>query len=164
MDWQIKPLARQCAVSGERFAIGDQVVCFLQRADDGQLLRADVAAANVDQFPRPNAVLGRWGREVKPDGEEEKEARAQALATTEELFLSLFEENGAAVADDRKLFQQVLALLLERKRVLRAQGRPSNGQQTYLHVRSKQEFTVSANNLEPEALGRIQEELQALVF
>jgi len=164
MDWQIKPLARECAVSGQPFAIGDQVVCFLHRDEEGQLQRADVAADRVDEFPRPGAVLGRWGREVKPRGEEEKEARAQALATSEELFLSLFEENSAELAADRELFKQVLALLLERKRILRAQGRPADGQQTYLHVRSKQTYIVSAQDPEPEALLRIEEELNALVF
>ncbi|WP_309381684.1 hypothetical protein [Cerasicoccus frondis] len=164
MDWQIKPLARECAVSGEAFEIGDEVVCFLYRDEEGQLQRADVAAAKVDDFPRPEAVLGRWGREVKPRGEEEKEARAHALATSEELFLSMFEADGAEVAEDRELFKQVLALLLERKRILRSKGRPENGVQTYLHVRSKQEYAVQSSDPDPMALVRIQEELNALVF
>ncbi len=164
MDWQIKPLARECAVSGEPFEIGDEVVCFLYSDEEDQLQRADVAAANVDAFPRPEAVLGRWGREVKPRGEEEREARAQALATSEELFLSLYKEEGADVAEDRELFKQVLALMLERKRILRAQGRPENGQQTYLHVRSKETFQVQSTDPDPAALIRIQEQLNMLVF
>lgn len=164
MDWQIKPLARECAVSGEVFNIGDDVVCFLYRDEEGQLQRADVAAAQVDNFPRPEAVLGRWGREVKPRGEEEREARAQALATTEDLFLSLFELDGEEAAEDRELFKQVLALMLERKRILRAQGRPRNGQQSYLHVSSKQTYAVSAADPDPAALLRIEEQLHLLVF
>ncbi|MEO0796972.1 MAG: hypothetical protein AAFX93_17580 [Verrucomicrobiota bacterium] len=164
MDWQIKPLARECAVSEQPFEIGDSVVCFLYRDDEGQLQRADIAESKVDEFPRPEAVLGRWGREVKPRGEEEKEARAHALATTEELFLSLFEENSAEVAEDRELFKQVLGLMLERKRILRSQGRPVNGMQPYLHVRSKQEYQVQSKDPDPESLIRIQEELNALVF
>jgi len=164
MDWQIKPLARECAVSGEPFEIGDEVICFLFRDDEGQLQRADVSEAKVDEFPRPEAVLGRWGREVKPRGEEEREARAHALATTEELFLSLFKEDSPEMADDRELFKQVLALMLERKRILRAQGRPENGVQTYLHVRSKETYQVSATDPDPAALVRIQEELNMLVF
>lgn len=164
MDWQIKPLARECAVSGEVFEIGDEVVCFLFRDEEGQLQRADVAEAKVDEFPRPEAVLGRWGREVKPRGEEEREARANALATTEELFLSLFKEDSPEMADDRELFKQVLALMLERKRILRSQGRPEKGVQTYLHVRSKETYQVQSSDPDPAALIRIQEELNLLVF
>lgn len=164
MDWQIKPLARECAVSGKPFEIGDEVVCFLFRDEEGQLQRADVAAPKVEEFPRPDAVLGRWGREVKPRSEEEREARANALATTEELFLSLFQQDSPELADDRELFKQVLALMLERKRILRSQGRPVDGVQTYLHVRSKEIYPVQATDPDPSALMRIQEELNMLVF
>ncbi|GHB98506.1 hypothetical protein [Cerasicoccus arenae] len=164
MDWQIKPLARECAVSGEPFEIGDEVICFLYRDEEGQLQRADVATSKVDDFPRPEAVLGRWGREVKPRGEDEREARAHALATTEELFLSLFESDSADVAEDRELFKQVLGLMLERKRILRSQGRPVDGQQSYLHVRSKVLYSVQSSDPDPASLVRIQEELNSLVF
>ncbi|MGF1453565.1 MAG: hypothetical protein ACFB21_16005, partial [Opitutales bacterium] len=90
-DWQIQPLSRTCAATGEALAEGERLTCFLYRDEQGQLQRADVRAEAAKDFQPQGTVLGRWGRTLKPRNEEDKEAKQQALASTEELFLSLWE-------------------------------------------------------------------------
>lgn len=141
------------------------------RNEEGQLERADVKADEESNFPQREAVLGRWGRVVKEKQDEEREARQQVLASSEELFLSLFpEETDAAVADsaepdpDVEALKQVLGLMLERKRILKPIAQLPGGYQVYRHTKSKVNYKVSTADLAPEQLLRIQESLNALVL
>lgn len=166
MDWQIKPLAHSSAVSGEPLVVGDRVECFVFLDEAGALTRADIRENETERFPRPESVLGRWQRVVKDRGEEQREAREQTLATAEDLFFSLFEmEDGEPeTVAEREALKQVLALMLERKRILRSQGRVTNGVQNYLHVRSKRTVDVPMHELEPEQILSLQDKLEGLVL
>ncbi len=166
MDWQIKPLAHTSALSGEPLAVGERVECFIFLTEENGLTRADIRASETERFPRPESVLGRWQRVVKDRGEEEREAREQSLATAEDIFFSLFEqEDGDAdTVSEREALKQVLALMLERKRILRSQGRVEDGMQAYLHVRSKREVSVPMHELEPQQLLGLEEKLSAIVI
>lgn len=175
-DWQFRPVARKCAVSGAEFEIGQHVICFLFQDENGELERADVLPDHADAFSPPGLLLGRWSREIRDNTDEEKEARRAMLVSTEELFLSLLDGEEAAplpvdedadsaeAAELRGRLLQVLALQLERKRILRPMGKPVDGRQPYLHVKSKRELAVPASDLEPENLLRVQEQLSALVI
>ena len=85
------------------------------------------------------------------------------MATTEELFLSLFEESGAEGEEDRAVLKQLLALMLERKRVIKRVGPSTQGVQRYRHPKQDREYDVPMDDLNPEKLVRIQEQLQLLV-
>jgi hypothetical protein len=162
MEWQVKPIARRCAVSNEPLKAGDRVVCVIYKPEGVPAERADVLAAHFEQF-RPNGIeLGRWTREVKEHSEEEREARLQLLATREEFFLSLYTD-GTDPSGDKAVLKQLLALLLERKRVLRALGKPVGNTQRYLHVRTRDEFDVPTDDFQPEQIARIQPALETLV-
>ncbi|MEM9227030.1 MAG: hypothetical protein AAGA45_03595, partial [Verrucomicrobiota bacterium] len=87
MEWQFNPPARHSSVSGTAFSEGELVTCVLFINNDGLLERADLQEAELAAFSAPGGLLGRWRREVKTPDEEAKEARAQLMATTEELFL-----------------------------------------------------------------------------
>lgn len=162
MDWQVKPIARRCAVSGESFKVGDRVVCVVYKPEGLPIERVDVLAGHFAQYTLPGMELGRWVREVKERAEEEREARLQLLATREEFFLSLYAE-AEDPSGDKAVLKQLLALLLERKRVLRALGKPSGGVQRYLHVRTRDEFEVPAGELLAEDVARVQSALEMLV-
>ena len=171
MDWQIRPLAKESTISSEPFEVGEQIMCFLYRNEEGELERADVKAHEESNFPKPESVLGRWGRIVKDRTDEEREARQQMLASSEELFLSLFQTEEAQEEQeenepdpDREAFKQVLGLMLERKRIIKSIERSKDGYQIYRHTKSKQEYKVSTADLVPEQLLRIQESLNALVL
>lgn len=170
MDWQIRPLARASSLTAQPFEIGENIICFLFRNAAGQLERADVKADEESTFPQPEAVLGRWGRVVKAQQDEEREARQQVLASSEELFLSLFPEeevdsHASSEQDpDVEALKQILGLILERKRILKTVAHLNDHYQLYRHAKSKLEYKVSTQDLEPEQLLRIQESLNTLVL
>lgn len=170
MDWHIRPLAKESTLTSQPFEIGESIICFLFRNAEGQLERADVKADEESSFPQPEAVLGRWGRVVKDKQDEEREARKQVLASSEELFLSLFpeyhssEESSSVPDPDVEALKQVLGLMLERKRILKSIARLENSYQLYRHVKSAVEYKVSTEDLKPEQLLRIQESLSTLVL
>ncbi|MGE9292651.1 hypothetical protein [Ruficoccus sp. ZRK36] len=163
MDWQFKPPARESTVSGEAFSEGEIVVCILHLDEERQLQRTDLREAEAEEFSAPGGVLGRWRREVKTPNEEAKEARRQLMATTEELFISLYEENDAEGEEDRAVLKQLLGLMLERKRILRRVGPMADGVQRYRHPKQDREYDVPMGDLDPEKLTRVQEQLQLLV-
>jgi len=170
-DWQLQPLTRRCAVSGEPFDAGQRVVCFFYQDEAGLLQRADVLPEQASAFQPQGLLLGRWERETTDGNDAEKEARKAMLVSAEELFFSLYEGENTPPADDaeeaaelRGLLLQVLALQLERKRILRSEGKPVEGSQPYLHVKSKRTFSLPVRELEPEKLFKVQEQLSALVI
>ncbi len=164
MDWQIKPVGRESTLSGSVFEIGETIVCFIFLNQEGDIERADVRAGEVDTFPRPESILGRWQREVKPKGEEEREARKQALASAEELFISLYEmdESPGTTGDERDALKQMLALMLERKRVLRSVEGERGPTREYLHIRTRSTYNVPFRDLQPDLLLRVRELLETL--
>lgn len=166
MDLQLRPLARVSAVSGAPFELGESVVCYLYRDADGQLTRDDMRLEEEAGYTPPNQVMARWTREVKSAGEEEREARRQVLETAEDLFVALCEEGEKEEqgSGDRDALKQILALMLERKRLLRPLSRRGSAQIRYLHVRSQKEYSVQSKDLTVEEAVRIQQDLQQFVL
>lgn len=160
MDWVIKSLARTSFISGKTFVPGEKVTSVIFRSPEG-LQRADLSEADAGTWQPPGEVLGRWTR--KAEDESDAARRKQALASAEEVFLALIQEPGGA-GEDKNLLLQLLALLLERKRILRPQGRPVDGRQRYLHSRLQQEFAVPYQELIPERLPALREQLHHLAF
>lgn len=162
MDWQVKPIAHTCAASGQELKIGDTVVCIVYKTAEGCIERRDVLKENATNFKTDGLLLGRWTREVKDRGEEEKAVRAQLLASREEFFLSLF-DNPEDPTGDKALLKHILAMLLERKRIIRATGPAQNGLIPYQHSESKQIFMVPALDLQPSHIQQISQSLELLV-
>jgi hypothetical protein len=162
MDWDIKSLARASFASGQTFAQGEQVTCLIFRGPEG-LQRADLTQAEAAEWRPPGALLGRWVRRMTDEGEDERARRRQSLASAEEVFLALVQE-GDAAGPDTELLLQVLALQLERKRILRPLGRPAQGVQRYLHPRLQQEFAVPRHDLTPERVAQLQAQLHRLAY
>lgn len=163
MDWQFKPPARESTLTGEAFEEGERVACVLYLDEAGQLQRADLHEREAESFSAPGGVLGRWRREVKAPDEEAREARKQLMATTEELFLSLFEQDGQEGQTERDVLKQLLGLMLERKRVIKRIGGTVEGVQKYRHPKQEREYDVPMGELNPQLLISVQEQLQLLV-
>lgn len=162
MEWQVKPIARICASSGKELSPGDTVVCVVHKPVGGQMERADVLKEHLEGFKPNGLVLGRWTREVKERGEEERAQRAQQLASREELFLSLYESEEDPTGE-KAILRHILAMLLERKRIVRAQGPAEKGQIPYLHVRTQHLYQVPAIDLRPEDIQRVAGTLDLLI-
>jgi hypothetical protein len=161
-DWPIKALARSSFLSGRSFAVGEQVACVIYRAPEG-LLRADLSEAEARDWQPPGEVLGRWVRAMDDAAEAEHLLRRQALASAEEMFLALAQETGGA-GPDKELLMQFLALMLERKRVLRPVGPATGGRQRYLHVKTQAEFAVAQQELDAARVALLQKQLQHLAY
>ena len=161
-EWQVKPLSRRCAVSGEPLHPGDRVACVVVKPVGREIERHDIAESHLADFRPEGLVLGRWIRTIKDKPDEDRETRARLLASREEFFLSLFDSPDDPEGD-KAVLKQLLALLLERRRVLRPVGAPASGIQRYKHVASGTEYPVPVDELSPLQVARVQHALEALV-
>ena len=162
MDWQVKPIARVCAASGKELRVGDLVTCVVFKPLGGNIERCDVLKEHAATFRPEGILLGRWSREVKERGEEEQAHRAQLLASREEFFLSLYEDD-ADPSGDKAVLKHVLAMLLERKRIIKPAGQADKGFQPYVHAATKQDYLVPVIDLQPAHLLKVGASLDLLV-
>ena len=93
---------------------------------------------------------------------QERAHRAQLLASREEFFLSLFEDPSDPTGE-KAILKHILALLLERRRLIKAAGPAANGLVPYLHVRTQQVLQVPAIDLQPSDIQRVQATLDLLI-
>ena len=165
MDWQIKSLAKVSGISGREIKPGYTVVCTVFIDDMGNLDRLDAHVDEFDDSKIRGKIIGRWEREVaaNPDADE-RAARRLALASSEDFFLSMFDDSSPVKADEADAVKQILALMLERKRILKPVGRPSRGIQKYIHTSSKREFDVPQKEMDAELVLKIQTQLGSIII
>ncbi len=188
MNYSFAPLSRSSSLNNRAFEPGDKVVTLLHLNETGEVARFDIHLEDLDDSAETpvGPELGRWVREIK-DPENDKEAAAARVQSSEALFLSLYGEQleEAAEADmpeplappvedgdlseeskeAKNTLKHLLALMLERKRVLRAIGRrQAEGNQMYLHVKRKKEYVVPVFPLTPETVASLQSTLDDLIF
>jgi hypothetical protein len=165
MEWQIKTIARKSSLSATPFNPGDRIVCLIfKEAEEGELGRADLLEAELDSFEIPGQVLGRWSRVVKDPDDESATAR-ETMASAEDFFFSLYENEQSDGDETADMLKHLLALMLERKRVLRAMGpRSVEGCQLYLHVKTKQELTVPIVEISTELMLKIQDTIGDIIL
>ena len=166
MEWQIKRMGRQSVVSGHTFQSGDRLVSLLYvDPEEGELGRADMLSEESDRFEAPGEILGRWTRTFR-ETEDEATAPRGGVADAEELFVSLFEEAPERDAsDERAALQHLLALMLERKRILKREdgGSGDRNTQRYRHVRRKETFEVPVVSISREMVLKIEGTLADIV-
>lgn len=177
MELTLQSLSPRCHVSGRDFAEGDRVISFLVRgvvpegltgkeaaAAAEAVLRYDVLESELAGFTTTGTVACRWAQVFKPRKTGENPERNLKL-TAESLFLALSDPANERTVENERLLQ-VLAIMLERKRVLRPKGRSGGGadaKQIYEHTKQKTLHEVQAADLSPEFFLSIQEQLAALV-
>jgi len=162
MDLILQPSAAQCAVTGTPFQEDDRVVCFLGRDGTGVVVRWDVRADAEAQFPTPAEVICRWVHAFKPREKMGGADRALKL-TAENLFVTLCGPVAEPDPANTPLIQ-FLALMLERKRLLRPRGLTADrARRIYEHAKTKQIYEVPAGELTAEFFRKVQEQLGVLV-
>lgn len=162
MELNLHPLATKCCVSGREFAEGDRVVCYLVREADGLTGRRDLLESEDANLPKPAEVYCRWVLSYKPRRGEENADRALKL-TAENLFLTLADPLNPPSETNTPLLQ-FLALMLERKKILKPRGLTADGTKTILeHMRLHQMFEVPVGDLNAEFFVKIQGQLDVLV-
>ena len=142
MDLQLQPPATQCAVSGEPFAAGARVASHLVRMGAAlEIVRFDVLETHLAGFRPEGFVACRWIQPFKPRRAGENPDRALKL-TAENLFVTLADPTTEPTPENTRLLQ-FLALMLERKKILRPRGASADGlRQRYEHAKSKAIFEV----------------------
>jgi len=109
MDFNIRPLSKSCAVTGDDLQPGQKCWSVLTEVD-GKLVRQDISAAAWDGPPENS--LGHWQVEIPEDPQAGK--RRLDTESLFEYFVQLTESPNNVERD----YQYVLALLLLRKRRL----------------------------------------------
>jgi hypothetical protein len=164
MELNLQPLSTTCFVSGQPFTEGARVASFLVRDPQSpEILRYDLLEASIDGFqPGNGTVVCRWVHPYKPRKGGDNPDRALKL-TTENLFLTLADPAAETTPENTRLVL-FLALMLERKRILRPRGCTADGTKNrYEHVRTKQVYELPADELSPEFFVQVQEQLSVLV-
>ena len=161
MEMHLQPLATSCFISGQPFAEGDRVASFLVRGATLEIVRHDLLEAQAAQFAPAGFVACRWVQAFKPQSQENA-ARTLKL-NAENLFLTLSDPMNELNVESTRLLQ-FLALMLERKKLLRPKGRSTDGtKNVYEHAKTKQLFEVPVGELTPEFFVAVQEQLTVLV-
>jgi hypothetical protein len=163
MDLNLQPLANSCFVTGKPFGDGERVISFLLRSEaTEEVVRYDVAAAARDGFTVSGTVACSWVHGFKPRKAGENPERELKL-TAENLFVTLADP-AIEIAPENERLVQFLALMLERKKLLRPKGRAADGTRNlYEHAKTKLIYAVPAGELNPEFFLAIQDQLAALV-
>jgi len=162
MEMNLQPRALSCAVTGSAFREGDRVASFLVRKDSGEVVRLDALESSADQARPEGFVACRWVQVFKPPAKEDNPERALKL-TAESLFLTLVDPATEANPETERLVR-FLALLLERKKVLRPKGLTADGsREVYEHARTKQLHELPVVELSPAFFSAVREQLAVLV-
>lgn len=159
---QLQPLATACFVSSQPFVEGNRVASYLVRGKSGEIVRYDLQETAAGEFTPDGSVVCRWVHVFKPRKANENPERDLKL-TAETLFLTLADPAAELSSENARLVQ-FLALMLERKRVLRPKGRNAAGNRNlFEHIKTKQLFEIPAGELNPEFFAQVQEQLSVLV-
>jgi hypothetical protein len=162
MEFNLQPLAATCCLTSRRFQEGDRVVSFLVRVPSLEVQRFDVIADSADAFAPRGILVCRWAHAYKHKTREGDAARELKL-TAENLFVTLADPATEPTPETVRLLQ-FLALMLERKKILRPRGLSADGSKNVLeHAKTKQLFEVPVGELTPEFFVSIQGQLTLLV-
>lgn len=163
MELQLKPTADLCCVTQAAFQAGDRVISFLLRdAATGEFVRADCLATHEGAASLAGELLCRWTRTFRPVPVGANLDRALKLSA-DSLFLALTEDPDAPVEENGAL-KGFLALMLERKRVLRARGKSADGTRvTYEHMRTKRMIELPAVQMDDAFFLHMRDKLGVLL-
>ncbi len=162
MELTLHSLGKNCRVTGREFLEGERVASFLVREENGEIARHDVLASEVERYERPAFVFCSWTLAFKTKRAEENPDRAMKL-TAENLFVTLADPLAEPNEENTPLLQ-FLALMLERKKVLKPRGlNADKTKQVYEHAKTKLTYEVPAGVLDEAFFVKIQGQLDLLV-
>lgn len=162
MELNLHPIATKCFVSGRDFAENDRIACYLAREASGEVIRRDLLELEDGRFMPPAFIYCRWVVAFKQRKAGENPALTLKL-TADNLFLTLADPANEQNATNTPLLQ-FLALMLERKKLIKPRGISEDGQrQIYEHMATHQLYEVPLGDLNVDFFQKIQEHLGVLV-
>jgi len=130
-----------------------------------EVARYDVLETQRGELAVEGTLVCSWVQPYKPRQKQENPDRALKM-TAENLFLTLADPSNEPDAETVRLIQ-FLALMLERKRILRPKGtlKDDGGmlRARYEHAKSKQVFDVPQTDFSPEFFIAVQAQLSVLL-
>jgi hypothetical protein len=177
MDWSIRSFAQKSDISGVPFQPGDRVISLLMRIQgQAEIARFDFLEQEADQFQTEGGLLGKWTTVIRDDHEtteDKRERRLRKLGSLDELFISLVnpdttgEERAVEdddVVQDRQLLCYLVALTLERKKILRLKEKESTSLVLrYQHAQRDETYEVVVVKPSADRLLRVQDALSGLL-
>lgn len=170
MEWQLKPLSKNCGLSGELFKPGEKIYCFIFKDSNNEIARMDVKESVYTNDKLPKSLLGKWVRVAQPHKSEQKKElesiHNENLSAAEALFISTYEHDIPSVEsfEEKILIQQLLSLFLERKKILKREKYSSNNLEiTYQHIPSKKTYSVPQKKFSIETIIKLQKELNIIL-
>ena len=162
MELNLHPIATKCFVSSRDFAENDRIACYLAREASGEVIRRDLLELEDGRFMPPAFIYCRWVVAFKQRKAGENPALTLKL-TADNLFLTLADPANEPNATNTPLLQ-FLALMLERKKLIKPRGISEDGQrQIYEHMATHQLYEVPLGDLNVDFFQKIQEHLGVLV-
>jgi hypothetical protein len=158
-EWNIQPRALCCAVSGEPFAKGDRVYSALYWRD-GQYARVDLNARSWQARNENIAPVSAWQTDFVPPAPPPPEALAKNDAE------SLLRGFIATADSSTRNARYILALMLERKKVLRQlerQRQEGSSVLVYEHMASGEIWLIDDPGLKLGELKSVQDEVAELL-
>lgn len=153
MDYQLKPIAKTCAATGEQLPPGGRCHSALVE-QNGKLIRFDYSDEGWNG--PPTGTIGFW-QSIVPE-----EIEAQVKPLDADALMRYFEQlcEDANPAQDK--FRYVVALLLLQKRRLKLEGSRRDGEIEYLELlgsRGEGLFEVRDQHLTDDEIGQLQQAL-----
>lgn len=162
MELTLHPLAKICRASGRAFVEGDRVVSYLVREAVGEIVRHDVLAAEDGLYAKQGFVFCSWTVTFKTRRMDDNPGLALKL-TAENLFVTLADSAAEPNPTNTPLLQ-FLALMLERKRLLRPRGLTPDGERQILeHAKTHQLYEIPVGTLDEAFFVKIQGQLDLLL-
>src|SRR5271156_4256499 len=158
-EWNIQSRALQCAVSGRPFEKGERIFSALYWRD-GQYVRVDLNAEAWNARNENMEPLSAWQTEFVPPAPPAPETLRKDDA--ESLLRRLVAENAPGTRNAR----YILALMLERKKVLRQierQRQESGSTLVYEHLPSGEVWLIEDPGLKLGELSAVQDEVAHLL-
>lgn len=156
-EWNIQGRALACAVSGTPFEKGERVYSALYWRD-GEYSRVDLNAASWQARNENIEPISAWQTDFVPPPPAPPEALAKNDA--ESLLRHLMTENDSSTRNAR----YILALMLERKRVLRqVEKREEASVLVYEHLPNGEVWLIDDPGLKLTELASVQDEVASLL-
>jgi hypothetical protein len=160
MDYQVKPVGKSCASTGESFSPGEHCHSILIE-EQGEVVRFDYSLEGWPGEP-PEGFLAHWQTQIPEEqqSDQPKPLDAEALF---EFFEQIIEDANPA----QEKIKYVLSLLLMQKKRLKLERSDLDDDQTMLRLSGSQgegPYLIRDQQLSDEEIQQLQQELTAAIY
>ncbi|MDB4679976.1 MAG: hypothetical protein P8M30_14445 [Planctomycetaceae bacterium] len=160
MDYQVKPVGKSCASTGELFSPGERCHSILIE-EQGEVVRFDYSLSGWTGHP-PDGFLAHWQTMI-PAEEQSDQPKPLDTEALFEFFEQMIEDANPA----QEKIKYVLSLLLMQKKRLKLERTDVQDEQTTLRLNGSQgegPYLIRDQQLSDEEIQQVQQELTAAIY